>query len=263
VADGICNNCGASLLGAYCHRCGQKEADTDWRSLGAIARQFRRELVSFDYKSARSVVALLAPGRLAAEFIAGRRVRYLSPLKLYFLAAAIFFVVAPRATDFGFERQMALDRSGEFRALVERRIATTHMSRELFAERFDRKLQTIYTLMPILSVLSMTLILRMLYGRRFPWLGPHMVLALYNVAFGYLAALVLHGLNHWLHAPHPAILLAVQFGILAPYMFVGLQRVYGEPAGRTLWKCALVMVLTFAIDSPINVGATLLSVAIT
>lgn len=107
MADGICNNCGASLLGDYCHRCGQKEADTDWRSLGAIVRQFWNEVVSFDYKSARSVVALFRPGHLAAEFISGRQARYLSPLKLYLLAAAIFFVIALRATDFAFERQMA------------------------------------------------------------------------------------------------------------------------------------------------------------
>jgi hypothetical protein len=40
VADGICNNCGAGLAGPYCHRCGQKEADTDWRSIGALALVF-------------------------------------------------------------------------------------------------------------------------------------------------------------------------------------------------------------------------------
>ena len=93
MVDGICNACGTALAGDFCHRCGQREADTDWRSARAIARQFWNELVSLDFKTVRSVAALFVPGRLAAEFIAGRRTQYLSPLKLYFLAGALFFTV--------------------------------------------------------------------------------------------------------------------------------------------------------------------------
>lgn len=137
------------------------------------------------------------------------------------------------------------------------------MNRELFAERINARLQTIYTLMPILSVLSMTAILWLLYGRTFPWPGPHMVLALYNVAFGYFIALALHALNHWLDAPNPAILFAVLFAILVPYVFHGLRRVYGEPVRKTLWKTTAVVILAFAVDIPINIIATRLSVALT
>jgi hypothetical protein len=262
VADGICNNCGARLAGEFCHTCGQREID-EWKSFRSIARQFWNELVSFDFKTVRSIAALLRPGYLAAEFIAGRRNRYLSPLKLYFLTAALFFVIAPRVTDFTFERQIVLDSNGELRTLVEERLATTHMNRELFAERISARFQTIYTVMPILGVLSMTAILRLLYGRTFPWLGPHMVLSLYNVAFGYFVALVVHGLNYWLNGPHPAILLAVLLCILLPYVFTGLRRVYGEPIRATLWKTAAVALLSLATDIPINVIAIRLSVALT
>src|SRR5260221_2423071 len=58
----------------------------------------------------------------------------------------------------------------------------TH-ERELFAERVNARIQTIYTLLPILGVLSMTAILRLLYARTIPWLRSHIVLSLYNVAF--------------------------------------------------------------------------------
>ena len=239
MADGVCNNCGAVLVGEFCHRCGQREID-EWQSLGSIARQFWDELVSLDYKSARSIAALFYPGHLAAEFIAGRRSRYLSPLKVYFLAAALFFLIAPRATDFTLERQMALDRDGDFRALVEQRIAETHMSRELFAERFGGRAQTVYTLAPILSVLTVTFLLRLLYGRRFPWLGPHAVFALYYIAFMYVVALFVHGVNNVLEAPNGYVMLAIQYVILVPYMFVALRRVYGSrPAARSekRWRC--------------------------
>jgi RNA polymerase subunit RPABC4/transcription elongation factor Spt4 len=38
VIDGICENCGAHLVGDYCHLCGQREIDGDWQSIGAILR---------------------------------------------------------------------------------------------------------------------------------------------------------------------------------------------------------------------------------
>jgi len=262
VADLVCNNCGASLVGPFCHQCGQREID-EWRSIGAIVRQFWDELVSFDYKSARTVLALFRPGYLAAEFIAGRRDRYLSPLKVYFLTAALFFIVAPRVTDFTFERQMALDPDGRFRAMVAARLADTHMSPELFAERFNAKLQTIYTITPIFSVLSAALVLRQLFGRKFPWLGPHTAFALYHVAFMFFVWLLLHGLNQALAGIDTNILIGLLFAIVVPYMFVALRRVYGEPSSQTCWKTLAFLAVTFLLDAPINAGAMLLSVRLT
>jgi len=256
--DGICNDCGTTLVGEYCHRCGQREVD-DWKSLGSIARHFWNELVSLDYKTVRSVAALLRPGHLASEFISGHRSRYLSPLKLYFLAGALFFVIAPRVADL----QMALDWSSELRSRADARIAETHVSRELFAERYAATVQKVYTLSPIASVLGLTLILRVAYRRQFPWLGPHAVFALYYMAFLYMVALVLHAASNVPTLSSPYVLMAIQFPIVATYMFVSLRRVYGEPPGLTIRKTLLIVVLAFAIDIPINIVAMKLSVALT
>ena len=262
MGDGLCNDCGTPLVGEYCHACGQREID-EWRSFRSIARHFWNELVNLDYKTVRSVAALLHPGLLASEFISGRRNRYLSPLKLYFLAGALFFVLAPRVTDFTFEGQMALDWNSEFRNTAEARIAETHVSRELFAERFAATVQKIYTLSPILSVLGLMLILRVVYRRQYPWLGPHAVFALYYMAFLYVVALVVHAANNALDASSPYILMAINLPIVATYMFVSLRRVYGEPAGPTSRKTLLILVLAFAVDIPVNILAMKLSVALT
>ena len=262
MADGICNNCGAVLAGPFCHRCGQKEADADWRSFGDVARQFWDELVSLDFKTLRTLAALFRPGFLAGEFIAGRRTRYLSPLKTYLLAAAVFFLVAPRVTDFTFERQMQVDRQGSFRTLVEGHLAATGVSREVFAERFERNLQTVYTLTPILSVLALTLLLRLFYASAFRWLGPHLVVALYYVAFLYVVALLVHALSDALDGTRLGYLLAVQFAILMPWMYLTLARVYAQPAPRTFFKTIGILLLAFIIDMPISMAAVRLSVTL-
>ena len=263
MADGICNNCGAALVGPFCHRCGQKEADTDWRSIGDIARHYWDELINFDFKTVNTAIALFRPGYMAAEFIAGRRGRYLSPLKSYLLAAALFFLIAPRVTDFNFEQQMSLDRDGTFRTLVEAHMAETRVSRDLFAERFSDSLQKVYTLMPILSVMVMTLLLRAFFGKAFHWLGPHMVFALYYVAFQYGIALLMHWLNGRFQAPNFYLLLGLQFGILVPYLYVALRRVYGERFGHSFGKTLAILLLAFLIDIPINIAGVWLSVKLT
>ncbi|MBA3270759.1 MAG: DUF3667 domain-containing protein, partial [Acidobacteria bacterium] len=86
-----CANCGIELVGDYCHGCGQHVAEANELALRPLARRFGDELLHLDFKSVRTLLALFNPGRLTREFLNGRRRPYLSPLKLYFLAAAIFF----------------------------------------------------------------------------------------------------------------------------------------------------------------------------
>lgn len=262
MADGICNNCAATLAGPFCHQCGQREVDVEWRSIGAIGRQFWRELVSLDFKTVRTIGALFRPGHLAAGFIAGRRTRYLTPLKTYLLGAGLFFLIAPLVTDFTFERQMQLDREGSFHHLVEARLAETGVSRELFAERFGGSLRKVYTLVPILSVIVLTGLFRVFYRTAFPWLGPHMVVALYYVAFLYMVALLVHALYDR-YAVNLSILLAMQYAILVPFAYRTLRRVYAQPARRTLAKTVAILVLAFVFDVPINMAAVWLSVKLT
>ena len=262
MIDGLCENCGAHLVGDYCHLCGQREIDDDWQSIGAILRHFWDELVSFDFKTAHTLVALLRPGELPAAFIAGRRRRYLGPLKVYFLCAGIFFIVGPRVSGFSLERQLAHDPDGTRHARIERRIAETHVSAELFSERFGGTLQRVYTVMPVFSVFATTLILRMLYRRSVPWLGPHMIFSLYYIAFWYLMAIPVGAVNEAFDGRALPVL-AVQYGIVAPYAFFAMLRVYKEPPRVTLLKCAVLLTIAFVIDSQLNVAAEAASIALT
>src|SRR5438874_1353348 len=86
-----CENCGAPLAGRYCAQCGQ--AAIDYR------RTFRHVIVdvldsflNWDSKFFATIGWLIArPWHLTNEFLAGRRVRYLHPLRLYLLASILFF----------------------------------------------------------------------------------------------------------------------------------------------------------------------------
>lgn len=83
----------ARLTGTYCAQCGQHAIDYR-RSLLRVAVDAADSFFNWDTKFLKSVaVLLLRPWRLTNEFNAGRRVRYVHPLRLYLLASIAFFLV--------------------------------------------------------------------------------------------------------------------------------------------------------------------------
>lgn len=90
-----CLNCGAAATGKFCARCGQENEDQTV-AVKLLARDLLSDVASFDSKLLRTLVPLvIRPGFLTNEYNAGRRVRYLSPFKLYLTLSVLFFLVLP------------------------------------------------------------------------------------------------------------------------------------------------------------------------
>jgi hypothetical protein len=88
-----CLNCDAAVSGRFCSECGQENEDQTV-ALKLLVSDLLSELASFDAKIFRTLVPLLfRPGFLTNEYNAGKRVRYLSPLKLYLVTSVLFFLV--------------------------------------------------------------------------------------------------------------------------------------------------------------------------
>ncbi|MGN6147925.1 MAG: DUF3667 domain-containing protein [Rhizomicrobium sp.] len=88
-----CANCEAPTFGAYCGVCGQ-ERDTHRRSVMGLISAFVEDVISFDSRVLRTVIALLAePGEMAIAFREGRTMRYVPPLRLYFFVSLLFFLL--------------------------------------------------------------------------------------------------------------------------------------------------------------------------
>ncbi|MGE5208791.1 MAG: DUF3667 domain-containing protein [Alphaproteobacteria bacterium] len=86
-----CENCGALLQGHWCGQCGQPAIDYR-RSFRYVIADLLDEFLNWDSKFFRSIALLLVkPWKLTNEFLAGHRVRYVHPLRLYLLASILFF----------------------------------------------------------------------------------------------------------------------------------------------------------------------------
>jgi hypothetical protein len=201
-----CANCGTPAAGDYCPACGQEQRGYH-RSLRAIVGEALDGLAGWDGKIPATLWALLRhPGALTAAFLAGRRVRYVRPLRLYLSASAAFFlalaatgrdgslavvkvesrdaarsparVVAPAAPaaarDDGVVSRWYRERK---RALFELPPA---QRQRVLSQAFVAKLPTtVFLLVPLFALL-----LRGLYRRAPVFYAEHLVFALHVHAYG-------------------------------------------------------------------------------
>ena len=93
-----CENCGAELQGHWCAQCGQPAIEYR-RSFRHVVADLLNEFLNWDSKFFTTIALLiLKPWRLTNEFLAGKRVRYVNPLRLYLLASILFFFAVNYAT---------------------------------------------------------------------------------------------------------------------------------------------------------------------
>lgn len=100
-AGEACKNCGAQLLGAHCHVCGQPAHVH--RSLLHAVEEFLHGLLHLDERTWRTLPKLFfRPGTLTREYIDGRRADHVPPMALFLLVVFALFVAFSFGAGEGF-----------------------------------------------------------------------------------------------------------------------------------------------------------------
>lgn len=90
-AEKNCLNCGTEVPERYCTHCGQ-ENTVPHESFGHLFNHFFADVIHYDSKTLITLKYLLfRPGFLTQEYIAGKRVRYVNPIKFYIFTSFVFF----------------------------------------------------------------------------------------------------------------------------------------------------------------------------
>lgn len=99
-----CRNCGDEFSGRYCPRCGQRN-DIGRLSWKALFEGFMSIIFGKDYSGEKGDIpryglfgtfwrVLFHPATTVSEYIAGKRVRYFSPIGLLFLLSALCVLIS-------------------------------------------------------------------------------------------------------------------------------------------------------------------------
>ncbi|MEO8619811.1 MAG: DUF3667 domain-containing protein [bacterium] len=260
-ASNPCLNCGTNVQLTFCPECGQQEIDSD-PTLRELVRELAEEFFRWDGKLF-STFRLLGtqPGELTREYFAGRRVRFISPVKLYLVCSALFFFVnavtpsAPsrsRATgkaNGGFieaistallEKPVALNAPA---TAADRRLLDTR-SRWLARVRqdprgFEQKVQSVvpqamFVLLPVIALL-----LAITFRRARVHYPQHLVFMLHVQSFFYLT-LTAYDAVAWLPWRRlSGVLLLAALAANFGYLLAAAGRVYRCGTASTVARAAI------------------------
>jgi len=88
-----CLNCGVTVIGRYCHACGQENVVTK-ESFWSLVKHFVFDILHFDGKFFHTLKYLFVrPGLVAKEYCLGKRSSFLHPIRMYLFTSAVFFLV--------------------------------------------------------------------------------------------------------------------------------------------------------------------------
>lgn len=88
-----CLNCGTELQGKFCHVCGQENLQVK-ENFGHLMNHAISDYFHFDHQFFHTLKPLLfKPGKLTTEYMAGRRVQYLHPIKMYIFISVVYFLL--------------------------------------------------------------------------------------------------------------------------------------------------------------------------
>ncbi len=87
-----CLNCGTTVAGRYCQKCGQENTPSHMPFF-ALVQHFIYDIFHFDGKFFDTLRYLLfRPGYVPAQYMQGRRMSYLDPIRMYLFTSALFFL---------------------------------------------------------------------------------------------------------------------------------------------------------------------------
>lgn len=132
-----CQNCGYALTGQYCSDCGQR-SNVRLITLWELAKDVVGDVFELDSRLWRTLRPLLfRPGLLTREYLAGRRVHYVPPFRMYLVFSLVFFLI----TSMGGDLEVTTDGGGTDQDIKTGGEGLTALKEE-FREELEEELGT-------------------------------------------------------------------------------------------------------------------------
>lgn len=255
-----CTNCGNALVEIYCAHCGEKQPSHHDRTVGHFAHEAVHELIHLDGKLFRTLKELmLMPGQLTAEYFAGRKKRYIAPIRLFLTLFAVTFIAYSAfkpVAIYSLEGLMSMDPKNQLKPRLEQAAKKRNITYEQLSTRIEVRWQKNMSLISMVSILSIAVLLKLLYFRRY--FTEHLVFGTHYMCFAYALSLLFWPIYLVIGMRQNATnfaLMVVSTVLTCIYIYLALRRVYGQGGGITLLKSVAVWVGTFLTSMILMTGS--------
>ncbi|HJU66162.1 MAG TPA: DUF3667 domain-containing protein [Gemmatimonadaceae bacterium] len=248
-----CLNCGAPLTGRYCSACGQENRPAA-PTLRDVLGDAWEAITNLEGRILQSLGLLFFfPGFLTLEYFAGRRARWVSPVRLYLVVSVAYFGLMSLTGwgGFDFDIDITGETTADTRGELEQRGFETEEELALAAQDAVGTWipRAMFLLVPIFTAL--VAFARRPSHRTYP---EHMVFALHVHAawfWGFAMASVAGGIVE--NAAVDSIVTALSIGYALWYLIVALRVVYGGSLAANVFS-GVVLGATYWM---ITIGVTL------
>lgn len=278
-----CPNCQSALHGQFCFSCGQNQKAID-RHFWSLINEFLEEVFTPNSKAARTLYALsFQPGFLTKEYFSGRKARYIQPVRLYLTTSILFFffislanladvalsgeesppIVISADDEIVVERDWTLlsdEDSAELNVRVNEQIKKAERLLKEDPDRvrdivLDNAPPVIFFLVPLFALL-----LKLIYFTKGRYYTQHLVLALHNHSFVFLALLTQAIIGQLL----PSLIegwieTAIDIWITI-YLFLSLKLSFDDGWFKTGFKFAVLGLLYIVAFATVSLSAALVGV---
>ncbi len=276
-----CKNCGAALLGRYCVECSQA-ADVHVPTTGELIHEAMEGLTHADSRLWRTLVPLwFKPGMLTNEFVAGRRVAYVPPFRLYLILSIIFFLLISFHTPHGavlqFDPTDSAQKDGvdncaamNFNLSAAWNARIIHACEEIQRDNGSNWLhvalatgpKAMFIFLPLIAFLNM-----LMYWRPRHRYAEHLLFFLHLHAFFFsvaiVLALVISAGEAWpVLDPVGSVLSTLLGWSLAVYTFMAMRRVYRRGWIRTFFQ-AFVLFIVYSVVAGLGIAGVVVYAAMT
>ncbi|MBT1690725.1 DUF3667 domain-containing protein [Dawidia soli] len=270
-----CLNCGADVTRKFCPECGQENIELR-DSFVHVVGHFVADYLHYDSKFFKGLLPLFTkPGYLTHQYLEGKRVSNIHPLRLFFFCTIIMVLIS-NLYYHKFEHsirdeiitQEKVSASDSTQATPKKRpygirITTTddgkngektpeqmmQDARAGLAEFFHNIKYISFFLLPVYA-----LIFKLFYVRRKTYYVDHLIYTMHLQSFVYILVSLLLALLLWVvpgwrgHTSLPFV------GIVCLYVALSLRRVYEQAWWKSILKAVLAVGLCLFVTAAVFTG---------
>ncbi|MEQ9405309.1 MAG: DUF3667 domain-containing protein [Cyclobacteriaceae bacterium] len=182
----ICKSCSNTFYGSYCNVCGEKVINPEDRKLRVFIGDLISALTFADSKFWKSIkVIAFNPGRLSLDFIEGRRVGYMKPISIFFLANLMYFIFPYFSV---FNTSLGTQMNSGFhwnivRSMVKNELVDKGIAFDEYEKKYNTKTTELSKLLLILMAVLLSLFLWITHFGKNRLIADQFVLSLEYMTF--------------------------------------------------------------------------------
>jgi hypothetical protein len=254
-----CPECNTALVGRYCHECGEKPPDPHDLTLKHFFHHGLHELTHVDSKIFRTLRMLIgSPGVLTADYLAGRKQRYVLPLRLFLVVFALNFFLYTRPGVALYDIRFILSASPQGKGLearFEHSAEKRHITKDELFKQLNEHWQHNVSFFQLGDVFFFAICLAMVNRRRY--FAEHLIFSLHALSFSFLLGSVTW-LYYWRYGfRQNYYLLAISLAVLLLYLWRAVSKVYATTGGGALLR-ALFLVFGLELSRMFFISFTMI-----